>query len=458
MPKRYPHGHSCTPSQIAKLRECPEAYRLSVVDKDERRYESNTFSRIGNLVHDAIDHVTHDRRRRGVVGKVPAKELHAALEREGVDDKQILEARTDPEAVERARELLSSCAASLRLDHAIATEEPFTLNCHGVVVGGILDRVDSGASSALRCVTVTDYKSYAEPKSSSDLRYDPACAVYLAAAKERWPEHHVRAAYHYLSRDVIATVDWTPQLDQWARAVVRDHDAAVKRLKQTVGTSKPWPTKTGKHCSTCSFRFTCKGYERWIKSHGRPDLDKPEDLTQTVERFVEAAEAKKVWEERKSDLGALLEGYLRGKSEVFAAGYRVQFAKRRNPKFGDPEWVFQKVAELTGVPAETVRSRIADVNKTKLSEFLSELPIDKERLKQIEDEVEALTTYTVSVWPEAKALPDRFTAPDVAEKPARGLCARDTQPAIPTEEESCRSTKTPAPTDASPKSSPALGS
>lgn len=431
--------HTTAPWKLRALAECPAKFYLGAVAKDPRRKESGFEAKVGTLLHHGIEQVAWMRTWLSLDNPpLTPDELLRGIDRPS-DSKGVEAARRDQAALVEAKALAKKVAKNVDMQGLVVesfgakmrplVEEPWTLDVGEipeapgarVVVGGIWDFVRRAHGK----LVITDWKKGGDIRSSDELRLDPAATLYAAAAHERWPKERVRVEHVFLTRGISVGLDWTPEVDEWARLAALEHARAVAAFTK----AGEWPaTPSVKACGFCSFRPTCQAFiERAAAPLGALDPALASDLEAGTLARHRAAETEKLAELRKQDLDASLGVALARAAEVgvddlVVAGHRVRRASRTVPSF-DGVWrsTIRRVWELTGIPPAEIEDAVLSFRVSALDDLLSLRGFDQAKRELVRRAVDETATERTSTWIEVKPVADPIPSIDVAEVLARGV-------------------------------------
>lgn len=425
-------GHTTAPWKIGVLALCPARYYLAGVAKDPRRKESGFEAEVGTLLHHAIEQVAYLRTwvSLGRDEALTPDELLRGLDQPS-SSKGVERARRNPEALAEARVLAKKVAPLIDMAGLMVetvgtklrplVEEPWTLDVgevdgKRVVVGGIWDFVRRRKGR----VVITDWKKGGDVRGSDELRLDAAATLYATAAKARWPKEHVRVEHFYLTKGFPVGIDWTPELDEWARMAALEHARAVLAFEK----QGEWPaTPSLRACSYCNFRPTCTAFrERVTTGFGLGAFDPSQlgDIEKATLARAKAHEDSKLAERWVEDLDKALEPVIaraaeQGQDELVVAGHVVRRGKRTGTKF--PMWrrTIARLWELTGLAPEEVEDEVLSLAIGSVEQLLATRGWQKEDRDRI---LEVLKNETgeerSSTWIEVRPVADPMPTIDVA--------------------------------------------
>lgn len=135
--------------------------------------------------------------------------------------------------------------------HAVVEIEwEWWLERNGVVFHGRIDRVDLPDGGPM--VRLWDYKSGA-PTGHGEVKEWPSTWLYLAAAREQWPELEPFILFRYLreNRSVMVKGDEIREQEELVKGI---KEVRMQRLYQERDSHEPTP---GRHCRWCDFRKAC---------------------------------------------------------------------------------------------------------------------------------------------------------------------------------------------------------
>lgn len=422
--------HTTAPWKIRVLGECPAKFYLGAVAKDPRRKESGFEGRVGTLLHHGIEQVAWLRTwiAFGKKAELTAEELLRGIDQPSKSP-SVESARRDPAALAEARVLAKKVAKYVDLAGMVVesvgtklrplVEEPWTLDVgevdgRRVVVGGIWDFVRRSQG----VVTITDWKKGGDLRGSDELRLDPAATLYAAAAKARWPKERVRVEHFFLTRGTSIGLDWTPEVDEWARMAALEHARAVLAFER----EGRWPaTPSLKACSYCSFRPTCTAFRERVTKRiglGSFDASKKDDLEAVVLARAKAAEDVKLAEKWVEDLDQVLNPALAraaeaGADDLVLAGHRVRRAKRVSLAFDNWRYTVHRVWELTGIVPDEIEDAVLAFRVGALDEFLAVRGLAAEDRARIKRSIEETATERTATWLEVKPVADPMPSIDV---------------------------------------------
>lgn len=429
--------HTTAPWKVRALAECPQKFHRAAVLKDPRRKDGGFDARVGTLLHHGIEQAAWFRTWLSL-GREPLSpdEFLRAMD-QTTKNRSIEAARKDPEALAEARAIAKRIARNVDLVGMVVesigtklrplVEEPWTLDVgevdgERVVVGGIWDLVRRKNGR----IVITDWKKGGNVRSSDELRIDAAATLYAAAAHARWPKEDVRVEHFYLTKGFATGLDWSPEVDEWARAAALDYARAVRAFAK----ANEWPATPSVHaCSFCSFRSTCPAFlERVRDGFGLAafDLTKKDDIETAVRARAKAHEDEKLAAKFVEDLDALLAPLLaqaaeHGLEELVIAGHKIARRKRATPRFDDWRFTLTRLWELTGVPVEELEEKLLVLAKGRIEELLTERGFAAEDKERILDAVEKTGSEHVASWIEVRPVADPTPTVDVERILATGI-------------------------------------
>ncbi len=377
--RRYPRGHTFSPSVMRTLRMCSLRHWYKKIDRVPD--PPGVQARVGNLVHSTLERATLAR-LEPAAGEDPLPDVAGAEELLG-----ILQEELDGEGawvVTAARECLES-AAPLDLEHATQAEgiiDQFPI-AEGITIGGILDRVDrwqdeEGSAHAV----IVDYKTGFIPP-TEELAESEQTICYLAWGAETfgihdenlvmlfyWPGDDVKIAIRYDKELVQIGID--SMVRDWKRWASGDYTK----------TKQP-PATLGVHCSHCPARSHCESYQDHIRKPARPcawaDLAMP-DLV--VLRHQVAGDAKMLETARK-ELDQHIMGELKteGDDRYEDDGYALKIQRDRLTNFS--MGAVEALAQATGLEVEDVMRAVCSLTTSKVRAFVKKHREDHPRVERV---------------------------------------------------------------------------
>jgi hypothetical protein len=425
--------HTTAPWKIGVLSLCPARYYLSAIAKDPRRKESGFEAQVGTLLHHGIEQVAWLRTwvTLGRNEPLTPDELLRGIDQPSVKNKSIEAARRNPEALAEARVLAKKIAPHVDMAGLIIesvgtkmrplVEEPWTLDVgeidgKRVVVGGIWDFVRRRKGR----VVITDWKKGGDLRGTDELRLDPAATLYAAAAKARWPNEHVRVEHFYLTRGTATGIDWTPEVDEWARMAALEHARAELAFTK----AGSWPaTPSQRACSFCNFRSTCTAFRERVTTGvalGAFDPVTLGDLEKATVARAKAREDVKLAERWLEDLDRALDPVVvraaeNGHDELVVSGNVLRRAKRSTTGF--PAWrqTVRRLWELSGIAPDDIEDAVLSLSVGAVDSLLASRGWASEERERI---IEVLKNETgeerSSTWLEVRAVADPTPTVDVA--------------------------------------------
>lgn len=439
-PERKQLGeHTTAPWKVKALLECPQKFFLGAVAKDPRRKESGLEAQVGTLLHHGIEQVAWLRtwvtggppegRPTAIDYAVTPEELLRGIDQPTTPRNPSVErARRDPAALAEARLVAKKVAKHVELGGLLIeqvglrarplVEEPWTLDVGEVdgarvVVGGIWDMVRRARGK----LVILDWKKGGELKSSDELRLDPAATLYAAAAHARWPKEPVRVEHHLLARGMSVGLDWTPEVDEWARTAALEHARAVAAFTR----ENVWPaTPSQKACTYCSYKASCSAFRERVDLAplGAFDLARVGDLEGVVRAARKGREDVAMVEGWREELDKVLEAALLraaelGEDELIVAGSVVRRAKRTTMVVTDWRRALGRAWEITGLPPEELQDAALSLSLTRLEDHLAARGFSEEQRQRVRNELERTGEEKTSTWIEVRPLADPVPVVDV---------------------------------------------
>lgn len=239
--------HDLTATLCGGLEECWRQVRLK---RSLPSAPDTAQQALGVVVHAALEVAA--RKCMGEEPMIASRRVDKRAMRKIVDE--LLARRVcQPQHHEVALEHLAQLTP-VDFTHTWGVEVPFELTLDDGVptrLAGKIDRVDLiHERGELRQVVAYDYK-IGKAKERDYLRRCAQTAVYLPALRAEWPDERVRIVlrYVYLRFGEEVTVDWSRELEAWARG----HLASVAALWHR-GYDR---AVTGAHCGKCSVQGGC---------------------------------------------------------------------------------------------------------------------------------------------------------------------------------------------------------
>lgn len=393
------------PTGASRLRladECPRAYHRRYVLGELEGQPPDSW-RAGSLVHAALHRVSARWLREGPYPLGPTA-LEAAVEAEVAGAASPYPAA----ALTAALATLMTVAIRIDLRDLAATEEPWTLDIgDGLGARGTWDRVDLPPG---RGPIVIDYKTGGQVRGRAELDDDPQVALYLAAARARWPDlPPPRARWLYLDADVAVTVDWSAEQEEAVRCAAL---ALLARTRDRGTDEAAWPGVVGPRCGWCPYRPGCPAYAAALAAGVDPAAPVPADLEGLVAERQRCSRLSTLAEERRKAIDRTLRPLVEARGEVVAAGHRLRLAVRRREDYPDALSVARILAFHTGDDPEELaldlRPDEADTKKVKAETARIAAGLTGPDLAAFEAAVADVAARDASAYVEARALKGPF--------------------------------------------------
>lgn len=343
-----------SPTRVRRYETCPLSHWFRYVEKVPD--PAGPHGRVGTLVHVALEAAGRARIAKPAPPPATAIELVEAL---GAAMPHV--EGLEPADVARAKEILEQLAP---IDLAaggviLLVEHPWTLDVGGVTFGGFWDLLRLLPSGLLE---VVDWKT-GHPIGKDEAEVDPQVGLYLAAARA-WKDRAnkdageddngcgIRCTLDFVAVDSRVRVDWTPELDAFARARARAAHAAWTR-----GHARP---RVSGACHRCFAREKCEPYqahlkERLVVADGPPQL-KDTPLPALLRERKRLKDVATQADERRKDVDEELRYRMREKrvDEFEVAGFKAAIRERRSGSY-DVALLPELAAVLGEDPYEVLR-------------------------------------------------------------------------------------------------------
>lgn len=398
-------GRAVSASRLALAAECPRAYRERYVARRPGGPVPDGY-RVGTLVHAAL-HAAATRRIaagpawRGA-GSEPLDLVAAAEAAAAAEDVPVPAA-----VVAGAVRVLRALAPRLDLSHAALAEAPWTLDLgDGAAARGVWDRVDLPADPAGAPV-VWDYKTGGGVRARADLADDPQVALYLAAARARWPDRAPPAArWWWVERDVVVAVPWSEDQEAGVLAAAR---ALARRTAVRGADEGAWPGAVGPRCGWCPYAVGCPALAAALAAGVDPGAAVPADLEALVAERQRLARLSSVAEDRRRVLDAVLRPVVEARGEVVAAGHRLRLAVRRREDYPDLGATARALLPYVGGEAEDLEAalRPQGADRAAVKAAVGGIGSAEERARA-EEALAAVAAPDATAYVEARALRGPF--------------------------------------------------
>jgi len=211
----------------------------------------------------------------------------------------------------------------------IAIEYKFNIDLNGIVLAGIIDRVDKLPSGKLEII---DYKSGKRIPSIEDLDNDLQLSIYHIAAEKIWgilPEK--LTIYHLRSNTTISTHRKPDQIKKTIEIIFDVLDDIEKRK---------FEAKESPLCSFCDFQQFCPEFAHRYKIDEPPQMILGEiDVLKAVKEYVETRKKIKELNVKVNEIGDAIIKYCedKGFSRVFGEKYSIKVSKVEKKGYEEDE-------------------------------------------------------------------------------------------------------------------------
>jgi putative RecB family exonuclease len=245
-----------SPSKITAFTNCPLAFRFSVIEKLPEPQSPAALK--GTLVHHALELLFADNPAGSRTRSVAQTSLDAAWEamyRGAELEELVLDENGKSAFLADARTLVDHYFDLEDPDgvRAIGLEQHMSTNLDGVIVRGIIDRLDEQDDGTL---AVVDYKTGRVPRSEQSRSRLGGVQMYALMCEAELNRRPTVARLLYLRDRVVISAQPTDQAMRGTRQRALGVWAAIERACR-LGTFQPNPSKL---CDYCSFKPYCPSF------------------------------------------------------------------------------------------------------------------------------------------------------------------------------------------------------
>lgn len=368
--RKAPKG-DISSSRIKAYLECPKKFRK--LRRPGAPKLSNRHKRIGSLVHDCLDKEGKDRITNNLASSESRPVTPSSLTR-------WLKVSTEDQAepgriseIMEAHEILTDIADRISFEGVSFCEESWRVDlAPGITAVGVFDLGEiQGDKDTPNLVLITDYKTGSNVMTPEDFMDDPQSALYVVAAKVRWPKaKRILVRFWWVEVDAFLTVEWSPELDEAARIHALDIEQRIRGGRNEPGTPNTWA------CSDCPFKGECTEYQALVSAESIAlNTDKP--VGEIMARREAASIMAKGEDSIRKEADAVLKGKLLSKREIVDGGFRARLTVKTtgHDDCGLAETV-SVIESLTTLGRGEIAAKIGGIEKRLLKGMLAELPVE----------------------------------------------------------------------------------
>ena len=360
-------------SAISTYRECPLQYKLIYIDK-LKRLPKPYFS-FGRSLHKATEYFYS-----GMFTAPPSlsdllKYYEKNWESEGFESKG-----DEQKHFELGKKILKEFYEINSKDYKIpiAVEYNFNIDLNGVVLTGIIDRVDKLPSGNLEII---DYKSGKRFPSINELNKDLQLSIYHIAAEKIWGVLPEKLTIYHLRSNTTFSTHIKPDQIKKTIEIVFDVLNDIEKRK--------FEAKESPLCSFCDFPQYCPNFAHKYEIEKTPQMILGEtDIPKAIKDYVQTKEKIKELNVKANEIGDAIIRYCedKGFSRVFGEEYSVTVSKVKKKGYEEDE--VKKLLE-----DEDLLHKVFSFDSKKIKDLLKDPDLSYELKRKLKDLEKVISEY-----------------------------------------------------------------
>jgi len=360
-------------SAISTYRGCPLRYKFIYIDK--LKTLPKPYFSFGSSLHKATEFFYS-----GMFTTPPTldellKYYEENWESEGYESK-----RDEQKHFELGKKILEEFHKINSKDYKIpiAIEYKFNLDLGGVVLTGIIDRVDKLPSGSIEII---DYKSGKRFPSIDELNKDLQLSIYHIAAEKIWgilPEK--LTIYHLRSNKTFSTHIKPDQIKKTIEIVFDVLNDIEKRK---------FEARESPLCSFCDFPQYCPNFAHKYEIEKTPQMILGEtDIPKATKEYVQTKEKIKELSVKANEIGDAIIRYCedKGFSRVFGDEYSVTVSKVKKKGYEEDE--VKKLLE-----DEDLLHKVLSFDSKRIEDLLEDPDLSYELKRKLKDLEKVISEY-----------------------------------------------------------------
>jgi len=360
-------------SAISTYRGCPLQYKFIYIDK-LKRLPKPYFS-FGSSLHKAAEYFYS-----GMFTTPPTLDELLRYYRENWESEGYKSKRDEKKHFELGIKILKEFYKINSKDYKIpiATEYKFNIDLNGIVLTGIIDRVDKLPSGKLEII---DYKSGKRLPSIEELNNNLQLSIYHIAAEKIWGILPEKLTIYDLRRNIALSTKRNP--DQIKEAMEKIFNVLNDIEK------RKFEAKESPLCSFCDFQQFCPEFAHKYEIEESPQMILGEvNIPEAIKEYVQTKEKIKELKFKANEIGDVIIRYCEDKSFSRVYGEKYSVAISKVEKKGYEEDEVKKLLE-----DEDLWQNVLSFNPKRIIDLLEDPNLSYELKRKLKDLEKVISTY-----------------------------------------------------------------
>ncbi|MGB3346324.1 MAG: PD-(D/E)XK nuclease family protein [Candidatus Humimicrobiia bacterium] len=260
----------------------------------------------------------------------------------------------------------------------IAVEYKFNVDLKGIVLTGIIDRVDKLPSGSIEII---DYKSGKRLPSIEELNNDLQLSIYYIAAEKIWGILPEKLTIYHLRSNKTFSTHRKPDKIKETIEIMFDVLNDIEKRK--------FEAKESPLCSFCDFHQFCPEFAHKYEIEESPQMILGEvNIPESIKDYVQTKEKIKELKFKANEIGDAIIRYCedKGFSRVYGEKYSVTISKVEKKGYEEDE--VKKLLE-----DEDLWQNVLSFNPKRLIDLLEDPNLSYELKKKLKDLEKVISTY-----------------------------------------------------------------
>jgi len=360
-------------SAISTYRACPLQYKFIYIDK-LKRLPKPYFS-FGSSLHKAAEYFYS-----GMFTTPPTLDELLKYYEENWESEGYESEEDEKKHFELGKKILKEFHEINSKDYKIpiATEYKFNIDLNGIVMAGIIDRVDKLPSGNLEII---DYKSGKKLPTIEELNKNLQLSIYYIAAEKIWGILPEKLTIYDLRRNITLSTKRDANQIKGAKEIIFNVSSDIERGK--------FEAKESPLCSFCDFQQFCPEFAHRYKIDEPPQMILGEiNIPVAIKEYVETKEKIKELNVKVNEIGDAIIRYCedKGFSRVFGEKYSIKISKVEKKGYEEDE--VKKLLE-----DEDLWQNVLSFNPKRITRLLKDPNISYELKRKLKDLEKVMSEY-----------------------------------------------------------------
>ncbi len=360
-------------SAISTYRGCPLQYKLIYIDK-LKRLPKPYFS-FGSSLHKATEYFYS-----GMFTTPPTLDELLKYYRENWESEGYKSKRDEKKHLELGKKILKEFYEINSKDYKIpiAIEYKFNVDLKGIVLTGIIDRVDKLPSGSIEII---DYKSGKRLPSIEELNNDLQLSIYYIAAEKIWGILPEKLTIYHLRSNKTFSTHRKPDKIKETIEIIFDVLNDIEKRK--------FEARESPLCSFCDFHQFCPEFAHKYEIEEFPQMILGEvNIPESIKDYVQTKEKIKELKFKSNEIGDAIIKYCedKGFSRVYGEKYSVTVSKVKKKGYEEDE--VKKLLE-----DEDLLHKALSFDSKKIKDLLEDPDLSYELKRKLKDLEKVISEY-----------------------------------------------------------------